>query len=54
MRYESEYLTLDLAVALGTGEYCDLVGGDQISGGATLAVGPGSNCSIHKSRKRVS
>ena len=30
MRYESEYLALDLAVALGTGEYCDLVGGDQV------------------------
>ena len=38
MSYECEYLTLDLAVALGTGEYCDLVGGDQVSGAATLAV----------------
>ena len=39
MSYASEYLSLDLAVALNTGKYCDLLGGDQVSGAATLAVG---------------
>jgi hypothetical protein len=40
MSFESEYLTLDLAVALSAGpDFCDLVGGDQVSGAAALAVG---------------
>jgi len=32
MSYESEYFTLDLAVALGVGKFCDLVAGDHVSG----------------------
>ena len=38
MSYESEYLTLDLTMAAGTGDFCDLVAGDRVSGAAVLAV----------------
>jgi hypothetical protein len=38
LSYESEYLILDLRVAVGTGKYCDMVNGNQLSGSAVLDV----------------